>query len=151
MVCGRTTVFPLDRGGGLRGFELGADFDTERAVHDGDRRDFHILAHDDGAGAFVDDDFRGAVRVDIERFHFGDELDGARGVGRRHIDDQEAGAFGARDGHAGRANRLLIASTTRAAVVKSDWRSCSLKCDEGSMEGGVRSTIAPSGVRPTVG
>ena len=54
-------------------------------------------------------------------------------------------------GMPGEPKCLLIASTTRVAVVKSDWRSWSFKCDDGWMEGGVRSTIAPSGVRPTVG
>src|SRR5579885_3434844 len=47
--------------------------------------------------------------------------------------------------------RSLMASTIRADVVKSERRNCRRTAPRGATEGAARSTIAPSGVRPTVG
>ena len=43
---------------------MGLDFDGEVALHDGDGRNVHIFAHDDGAGPLVDNDFGIAVGFD---------------------------------------------------------------------------------------
>ena len=48
-------------------------------------------------------------------------------------------------------NFEFTAAATLAAVEKSAWRSCSRTCVPGATEGAGRSTIAPFGMRPTVG
>src|SRR5579859_2859542 len=58
----------------------------------------HVAAHDDGAGALVDDDAGGAVGVDRDFFQFGEELDGAGGIVGRNSDADERGIFGVSDG-----------------------------------------------------
>ncbi len=60
--------------------------------------------------------------------------------------------FSARAGDASAvANFRLTASTIRADVVKSDWRSCRCTIPLGATEGAGRSTVPPLGLRPTVG
>ena len=49
---------------GLRDLRRLGDPHVERAVRDRDRRDLHVLADDDGAGAGVDDDARRRVGLD---------------------------------------------------------------------------------------
>ena len=66
--------------GGLRDLRRLGDAHVERAVGDGDRRDLHILADDDGAGARIDDDARRRVGINQEiadRRHQPRRADGA--------------------------------------------------------------------------
>ena len=63
------------------------DPDRQRAVADGDARDPHVAADDDGAGAFVDDDARRRVGLDDHVLDLGIES-GRRNVLRLANDDR---------------------------------------------------------------
>ena len=63
-------------------------------MHDGNRSHVDVLAHDDGAGAFVHDDARSALRIYGHLFQFGDEFDGTSDVGLRHFDGDDGAVLG---------------------------------------------------------
>ena len=66
VVFGVTTVRPLRERIGLRDLRLLVDPHRQRSVGHGDGRDLHVLSDDDRAGARVEHDARGHVRLNLQ-------------------------------------------------------------------------------------
>jgi hypothetical protein len=59
----------------VRDAEIDLHRHLQTAVRDADGRDLHVLAHDDRAGTFVDDDAGAAIGHDVERLDAGEQRD----------------------------------------------------------------------------
>ena len=85
VVCGVDHRLAVGERRRLRHLRRLGDAHGEVAVGDGDRRDLHVLADDDGAGALVDDDAGRRVGLDREVADLGHEArraDAAPGASR---------------------------------------------------------------------
>ena len=81
VTSGTTVVLPpCDKRAGLRYHVVRLDFDTERAVQDGYRRDGHIASNDDSSGALIHHDASGYIRLDLDSLDLGDEFTAASPV-----------------------------------------------------------------------
>ena len=94
VVSGTTSVVPFERGTWLRNEQVGLDLDGEIAVQNRDGRDTHVLADDDGAGAFVDDDPGGHIDLDSQIFQRSDEFGHAGFPFGRSVHADQGGILG---------------------------------------------------------
>ena len=75
-VRGTTVVVPpRENGRRLAHLRRLGDGDGEIALRHRDHRHAHVAAHDDDAGAFVDHDLGGEIRLDLELLDFGEQRD----------------------------------------------------------------------------
>ena len=74
-VRGTMTVRPRENGAGWLTCGDSEIDDGEIALRDRDRRHPHVAADDDHAGAFVDDDLGGVVRLDLQLLDLGEHGD----------------------------------------------------------------------------
>ena len=98
LVCSVTCVVPALSALGWETLGVVCDLHVQIALHDGDRRNLHVLPHHDSAGALIDHDDGFAIRLHGEALHFRDELSGFLFVFRRKRDGDQRGVFGVGDG-----------------------------------------------------